>query len=427
MLTQLLARNYLFLNTVMFTRIVLLTALVALVYSLSPEFLPENPPRYELGICPSPGSRLACSPNYGQTTAILNLLKNQGKGFQILTAGTSVQGRPIRYAKFGVGPNTYYIWGRIHGNECVGTGALLRVLDRLTDGSSLSAALWQKLTVIILPIANPDGSEAFTRQNANGVDLNRDWCMQGQDLQPSSCNASRTQFPPYGVENPPCSCGIDTSQFTQPETNALWNVFLQYLPDATLDIHQFGTAYFPGTTQLVTGMVVLPSYKSVYSEPLSFDNWQIAQTIYNSIRDLGFVATRYPSNFRIGLPGNPGVSSNQISLSGRRNINDNATARSTMGLEMRRVCPKYEHNLERTTADIVWDLLMAMANGQLFAVNPKEATRFPVGVSQNSTAVCTVSCSGHSDEDDGYEARSGMWSDNDQFSYRPEIRKILAA
>lgn len=392
-----------------FVLIMLVNTVISSNEDLTADTCTSCGPQYELGPCAPSGVQTACSPNYGQTTAIINFLRNRGVGFKIFTAGFSVQERPIRYVEIGSGPKKYYTWGRIHGNECVGTGALLRVLARLTDGSIRSKLLLQKITVIILPIANPDGSEVFTRQNANGVDLNRDWCLQGQDFLPSPCNASVTQFPPLGVVNPPCSCAPGVTPFTQPETNALWDTFLKYLPDVTLDIHQFGTAFLPGTTKLVTGQAVIPSYKSTATEEIVVNNFQIAQVLVDSIRDLGFNAAVFNLT---SAPGAPGRSSSQIALAGRRNINDTETPRSTNGLEMRRVCPIFETNLEKVTARIVWDQLVALSTGKLLTINPDEVSKFPLGAGASCTGTCPTDPI-HIDEDE------------ESFGYSPDILQIL--
>lgn len=40
--------------------------------------------------------------------------------------------------------------------------------------NGLLDALLDKINVIVVPRANPDGAEAGTRNTANGVDMNRD-------------------------------------------------------------------------------------------------------------------------------------------------------------------------------------------------------------------------------------------------------------
>src|SRR4029453_8504185 len=81
--------------------------------------------------------------------------------------GESFQGRPIRVFHRG-DPDEIRVLvvGCIHGDECAG----VRIAKRLRTGRPRSFLdLW------ILPTLNPDGRAAHTRQNARGVDLNRNF------------------------------------------------------------------------------------------------------------------------------------------------------------------------------------------------------------------------------------------------------------
>lgn len=81
--------------------------------------------------------------------------------------GESFEGRPIRVFHRG-DPDEIRVLvvGCIHGNECAG----IRIAKRLRAGRPRHFVdLW------ILPSLNPDGGAARTRQNARGVDLNRNF------------------------------------------------------------------------------------------------------------------------------------------------------------------------------------------------------------------------------------------------------------
>lgn len=84
--------------------------------------------------------------------------------------GHTRQGRPIVAIHAGTptGPRILVV-GCIHGNECA-AAALIGPLSR----TSLPIDLW------IIPSLNPDGRRARTRQNAAGVDLNRNWAAGWQ-------------------------------------------------------------------------------------------------------------------------------------------------------------------------------------------------------------------------------------------------------
>jgi murein peptide amidase A len=87
---------------------------------------------------------------------------------QRVVFGHSVRGRPL--VAWSYGPSAarrkILVVGCIHGNECAGL-AITRALrhQRVPAG----VQLW------IVPEMNPDGTAADTRQNADGVDLNRNF------------------------------------------------------------------------------------------------------------------------------------------------------------------------------------------------------------------------------------------------------------
>lgn len=91
-----------------------------------------------------------------------------------------------------------------HGNEPSGKEAALMMLARMARGEYDSVLKAMDLWVI--PSANPDGNDMAQRQNAAKADLNRDHLI-----------------------------------LAQPETRAIHRLFDSILPDASLDVHEFGS------------------------------------------------------------------------------------------------------------------------------------------------------------------------------------------
>jgi protein MpaA len=81
--------------------------------------------------------------------------------------GDSVEGRAVHLVHRGdPDARTVLVVGCIHGDECAGA-RIVHLLDRGDPRRALD--LW------LVPTMNPDGRAAGTRQNARGVDLNRNF------------------------------------------------------------------------------------------------------------------------------------------------------------------------------------------------------------------------------------------------------------
>jgi hypothetical protein len=107
--------------------------------------------------------------------------------------------------KFGDFKVPFFINGSIHGNEYTGTDAVMRLIETLAyDDSEEVQMILDNLIVLINVVQNPDGRVLGTRQNANGIDCNRDFITQ-----------------------------------SQPEVQATVRVFTEWNPMVVLDLHGF--------------------------------------------------------------------------------------------------------------------------------------------------------------------------------------------
>ena len=90
--------------------------------------------------------------------------------------GRSMQGRELYAVTFGRGPVTVLLWSQMHGDESTSTMALADILHWMAAPGDdlLRHRLSEALTVVMVPMLNPDGAERFQRENAAGIDINRD-------------------------------------------------------------------------------------------------------------------------------------------------------------------------------------------------------------------------------------------------------------
>ena len=121
------------------------------------------------------------------------------------TAGTSVEGRPIHRLELGDNPDrTMFITSLIHASEPASREALLMFLRDwayTTDPAKLAYLADHR--IVALTPCNPDSQAIRKRENANNVNINRDFY-----------------------------------RLTQPETRAIMAAKADVQPDFSLDIHE---------------------------------------------------------------------------------------------------------------------------------------------------------------------------------------------
>lgn len=102
---------------------------------------------------------------------------------KVREVGRSFEQRSISLISMGNGPIVIFAWTQMHGNEATATAAVFDLIDILTGAANdtdcianqLATSQWQKnFTLHILPMLNPDGAQRCIRQNAQGIDINRD-------------------------------------------------------------------------------------------------------------------------------------------------------------------------------------------------------------------------------------------------------------
>jgi protein MpaA len=82
-------------------------------------------------------------------------------------AGLSVDGRLLRAARVKAGDAPLFVFGAIHGDEPGSAELCERLLLR-----QIAAPL------VVAPMVNPDGLARGTKDNARGVDLNRNFAAR---------------------------------------------------------------------------------------------------------------------------------------------------------------------------------------------------------------------------------------------------------
>lgn len=105
--------------------------------------------------------------DHGELTRTLLQLEAKSKGtVQVDVAGQSFNGLDIYTARVGTGDKVLLIQSEIHGNEKTGTVAILNLLKSLSNNSKQTKELLEEVTIVFMPMMNPDASEADKRRNS---------------------------------------------------------------------------------------------------------------------------------------------------------------------------------------------------------------------------------------------------------------------
>jgi hypothetical protein len=165
----------------------------------------------------------------GRYITLKNIEPIIGKHFaknEIQVIGNSVLEKSIYSYRVGSGNFKILLWSQMHGNESTTTKALFDLFNFL-DSDVDEVKKWKgKFSFYFIPMLNPDGAEIYTRENANQVDLNRDFI-----------------------------------NLSQPESQLLMHVFNEFKPDFCFNLHDQRTIFGAGqTNNPATVSFLAPSY-----------------------------------------------------------------------------------------------------------------------------------------------------------------------
>ena len=90
--------------------------------------------------------------------------------------GRAASGRPLYLVRTGSGPTRVLFWSQMHGDETTATRSLADLFNYIAESpDDPRVRRWQQqLTILAVPMLNPDGADAHRRRNAFGIDVNRD-------------------------------------------------------------------------------------------------------------------------------------------------------------------------------------------------------------------------------------------------------------
>ncbi|WP_044397705.1 M14 family zinc carboxypeptidase [Lacinutrix sp. Hel_I_90] len=189
------------------------------------------------------------SGRYIHAEHIKPLLIKHKNNFTIEPIGHSVLGEAIHSISIGNGPKRILMWSQMHGNESTTTKAIFDLLNLFNESNALTLAILKACTIAIIPLLNPDGAKAYTRLNANAIDLNRD----AKDL-------------------------------SQPESRVLRDFFNAFKPHFCFNLHGQRTIFGAGkTNNSATISFLSPTQDQARNVT---DNRQVAMSLINDMNSM---------------------------------------------------------------------------------------------------------------------------------------------
>lgn len=146
-------------------------------------------------------------------------------------AGRSVENRPIHCEIYGDGPDVLMIIATIHGNESAGTPLVAKFAEWLLAHPDELAGH----TVVIIPVANPDGYAANKRFNTNEVDLNRNYPADNWGVAQEKGGVTSEGGETYARRG---TLQPGHTPLSEPESRVLMQLLCRYFPHRVVSIHQ---------------------------------------------------------------------------------------------------------------------------------------------------------------------------------------------
>jgi hypothetical protein len=201
--------------------------------------------------------------SYAQLGPELEQIEMNSKGrVQVDVVGQTELGRDLYTARVGTGERVLLVQSAVHGNERTGTEALLGILRKLGSGNDpATQRALEGITLVAMPMVNPDGGELNRRTNAISWDevesrhpqlegSNPAWYhrltnggidLPGFDLN-RDFNADLDYVPqPEDLPGDPKDAGF----YLSPESQTIRDVYVSLQDefgevDATVDLHHMG-------------------------------------------------------------------------------------------------------------------------------------------------------------------------------------------
>jgi len=164
---------------------------------------------------------------YDEFVKTMHQLCNQHDVLRLVREGPCSDGRDMWSFEIGSPETpTIYIGAAVHGWEWENAYGLLRFAELISAQPTLDGIDTSPFHFRIMPVQNPYGFDQFTRQNAHGVDLNRNFDCVWKELPVVQDVAVPWDYNHKG-----------TRPASEPETQIIQGIFDKHQPVSVVDFH----------------------------------------------------------------------------------------------------------------------------------------------------------------------------------------------
>lgn len=173
------------------------------------------------------GKHYAKKLSYDEFVAAMHQTGEHYPELRVEPEGLSSDGRLMW--TFGIGDErkpTIYFGAALHGWEWENAYGLLRLAELLSEDPKIEGLDTRQYHFKIVPIQNPYGYDHFVRQNAHGVDLNRNFDCAWEELPVVQDAGVPWDYNCKG-----------TRPASEPETQVIQQIIARYAPRCLIDFH----------------------------------------------------------------------------------------------------------------------------------------------------------------------------------------------
>ncbi|MGB2992766.1 MAG: M14 family zinc carboxypeptidase [Paenisporosarcina sp.] len=347
--------------------------------------------------------------SHSELQKTLSQIEASSKGIvQVEVAGQSHNGLDIYTATVGTGDKVILVQSEIHGNEKTGTVALLNLLKNLSTNSKQAQEIRKELTLVFMPMMNPDASEADKRRNSMTWDevLNNFPQLTGAKPSWNYLDRGISQSYNYG-ENPGFDVNRDFNPnlnyvpeaqdfpgasntpgwFITPESQTARDVYKSLKDeygnvDVFIDLHHQGMYYVDGTDDEVTlslsaQFVPDPNTSegakyAEYAENYRYDySRQLNVAAYNELQSYGNSKFTNISLYSQGLD-LPGTALGSYALNGSGTVLFEVRGQTQM------MGQKEKGQLVKSVEQGLTGIIEAVADGSVETLNPEDYEKIPL-------------------------------------------------